>query len=56
MVFHEVHHHVEEVQSGVASVDAVVPVGVDKEVKIFVCGDQRVDHLHGVLIVHVVVT
>ena len=32
----EVHHHVEQVQPGVAAVDAVVAVRVDKEVKILV--------------------
>lgn len=51
----EVHHHVEEVQPCVASVDAMVAVGIDKEVKVFVGVHQRVDHLHGVLVVDIVV-
>ena len=53
---HKVHHHVEEVQSRISTVNTVIAIGIREEVKVLVGGYQCIDHFHGVLIMHVVVS
>ena len=53
--FYEVEHHIEQMQSGVPSVNTMIFVRVDEQIELFIGLHQGVNHLHAVLIVYIIV-